>query len=336
MTADSAAPVRLAILGAGTIGAIHGLCSLEAPEAQVTAVWSRTPQRAQSLAERLGAVACASIAETVARPDVDAVMVCTPTFLHREHALAAMAAGKHVLCEKPLARTLDEARDLIDAAQVAGVDLHVLHVVRFFPEFRRLHDLVTDGAIGRPALVRMSRAASFPRGSGDWHNDLEASGGVVLDMGIHDLDWLLWTLGPASRVYARGLLGQARPFLDYGLITVRLANGAMAHIESSWAEVEGFCVHGEISGDGGMLSYDSRDSTALQVTHREVNVIAPPGVNVPTAHTAESPYVSQLRHICLCIRGEQDPAVPAEQAVEALRLALAALESMATGEVVTL
>jgi UDP-N-acetylglucosamine 3-dehydrogenase len=336
MTADSAAPVRLAILGAGTIGAIHGLCSLEAPEAQVTAVWSRTPQRAQSLAERLGAVACASIAEAVARPDVDAVMVCTPTFLHREHALEAMAAGKHILCEKPLARTLADAHELVNAARAAGVGLYVLHVVRFFPEFRRLHDLVAAGAIGRPALVRMSRAASFPRGSGDWHNDLEASGGVVLDMGIHDLDWLLWTLGPAIRVYARGLLGQARSFLDYGLLTVRLASGAMAHIESSWAEAEGFRVHGEISGDGGMLSYDSRDSTALQVIHRDASGVAPPGVNVPTAYTAESPYVSQLRHVCRCIRGEEEPLVPAEQAVEALRLALAALESMATGEVVTL
>jgi UDP-N-acetylglucosamine 3-dehydrogenase len=211
-------------------------------------------------------------------------------------------------------------------------------VVRFFPEFRRLHDLIAAGAIGQPALVRMSRSASFPRGSSDWHNDLQASGGVVLDMGIHDLDWLLWILGPAVRVYGCGLLNQARPFLDYGLLTIRMANGVMAHIESSWAEAEGFYVRGEISGDGGLLSYDSRDSTALQITHRVASGVIPasPGVNVPTTYTAESPYISQLRHVCRCVRGEEEPLIPAKQAVEALRLALAALESMATGEVVTL
>lgn len=328
-------PVRLAIIGAGTIGTIHGLCSLEAPEAVVTTVWSRSAEKATQLAQRLGAKVCGSVEEAVNSPDVDAALICTPTFLHEAHAMAAIRAGKHVICEKPLTRELSTAQGVIEAARQAGVQLHVAHVVRFFPEFRRLHDLVQQGAIGQPALVRMTRASSFPHGSGDWHNEITLSGGVVLDMGIHDLDWLLWTFGPVQRVYGRGLYQRDLPFLDYALLTLRLRSGVIAHVESSWAEPAGFRVHGEISGDKGMLTYDSLDSTALRVDLRQAPE-APPGVNVPTTYTAESPYVSQLRHFARCIRGEEVPIITPAEAYESLRLALASLEAIVSGQPVDL
>jgi len=326
MTEKVSKPVRLAIIGAGTIGTIHGLCSLQSPEAAVTAVWSRSAEKASQLAQRLGARACSSVEEAVNSPDVDAVLICTPTFTHEAHAMAAIRAGKHVICEKPLTRELDTAQAVIEAARAAGVQLHVAHVVRFFLEFRRLHDLVQQGAIGQPALVRMTRASSFPHGSGDWHNQIALSGGVVLDMGIHDLDWLLWTFGSVERVYGRGLYQRGAPFLDYALLTLRLRSGVIAHVECSWAEPAGFRVHGEVSGDKGMLTYDSLDSTALRVDLRHPPD-TPPGVNVPTTYTAESPYVTQLRHFARCVRGEEQPVITPEEAYESLRLALAALES---------
>ena len=335
MPSEKHQPVRLAILGAGTIGTIHGLCSLEAPEATVTAVWSHTHQRAQSLAQRLRCSAYASLEDAVASPNVDAVLVCTPTFLHEEHALQAIAAGKHVICEKPLARDLSSASRLIAAAQQARVLLLVAHVVRFFPDFCQLRAAVRSGAVGQPAVVRMSRASSFPHGSREWHNQSALSGGVVLDMGIHDLDWLLWTFGPASHIYAKGLYGRGLDCLDYALLTVRMANEVMAHIECSWAEPEGFRVHGEIAGDAGLLAYDSLNSTALSIDLRQPPT-TPPGVNVPTTFTAESPYVTQLRHFCRCIQGQEEPLIAPQEAYESLRLALATLESITTNRPVWL
>jgi len=335
MTPNLSEPVRLAILGAGTIGTIHGLASLDAPEAVVTSVWSRSFPKAQALANRLGARAFRSLEEAIEHPEVDAAVVCTPTFLHQRHAMVAIRARKAVICEKPLAGDLDAAESLIDAAGEARVPLLVAHVVRFFPEFRRLYDLVKGGVVGQVALVRMSRAASFPHGSDDWHNQLDLSGGVTLDMGIHDLDWLLWTLGPAERVYARGLYPQRRSFLDYALITLRLRLGAIAHVEASWAEAEGFRVHGEVSGDQGLLTYDSLNSDALRIELRDAPE-SPPGVNVPTSYTAESAYVSQLRHFARCIRGQDQPIIAPQEARESLRVALAALESMTTGQPVNL
>ena len=154
-------------------------------------------------------------------------------------------------------------------------------------------------------------------------------------MGIHDLDWLLWTFGPAEHVYARGLLARRIPFLDYALITVRFCNGVLAHVESSWAEAADFRVTGEVSGDGGLLTYDSAESTALNVELRQPPVL-PVGVIVPTSYTAESPYVSEQRHFARCVRGLEQPLITPEQAYDSLRLALSALDSVMSGQPVAL
>ena len=335
MTVSAREPLRLAILGAGTIGTIHGLCSLETPELTVSRVWSRTSARARALADRLGATACVGFEDAVSADDVDAVVVCTPTSAHHDHAVAALRAGKHVICEKPLARQAAHVEDMIGEARSAGRHLYPAHVVRFFPEFRRMHDLVQSGAIGTPALARLSRVASFPHGSGEWHADLMDSGGAVFDMGIHDVDWLLWTFGSVERVAARGLAPQQRPFLDYGLVTLRMRSGVIAHVEASWAETEGFRTSGELVGSKGLLTYDSAKSTAFRIALREPPDM-PPGVNVPTTYTAENPYVAQLEHLARAIRGEEEPVVTAEEGLAAVQVSLAALESMHTERTVTL
>jgi UDP-N-acetylglucosamine 3-dehydrogenase len=207
----------------------------------------------------------------------------------------------------------------------------VAHVVRFFPEFVALRRAVLDGAIGRPALVRMARLSGYPRGRDDWHVPFDQSGGVLLDMGIHDLDWLLWTFGPAERVYARALDPASRPpYVDYALTTLRLRSGAIAHVESSWAETGGFHTFGEVSGDAGLLTYDSAANPGLTLSLRQP--AAAPGVTIPTTYTTESPYVAQMRHFARCIRGEVEPIIAPEEAYEALRVALAALDAARSGQ----
>lgn len=330
MTPEPDSPVGLAVLGAGTIGTIHALASLETPAAQVRAVWSRTPSRADELAAHLGSPSYVELEAALAAPGVEAAVIATPTFLHEEYALAAARAGRHVICEKPLARELGAADAIIAACEEAGVRLLVAHVVRFFPDLAALHKAVVERRVGTPAVARISRAAPFPHGRDEWHSRLRVSGGAAFDMGIHDLDWLLWTFGPARRVYSRGLYLRDLPFLDYALTTVRHTSGVIAHVESSWAETGGFRVRAEVAGDGGLLAYDSHRSTPISVDlHEEPEV--PPGVAVPTTHTAVSPYVAQLEHLARCIRGVEAPLVTPEAAYEALRLGLAALESIETG-----
>jgi len=335
MGQEVALPVRLAILGAGAMGTVHGLASRDTPEAKVRAVWSRSRARARALAIRLGARVEEDVATAVSAPDVDAVLIATPTHLHAEAALAALAAGKHVLCEKPLARDLAAAESMCAAAERANRLLLVGHVVRFFPEFVRLREAVLTGEVGEAAVVRMARVASYPRSADDWRDHPEYSGGVVLDMGYHDLDWLLWTFGPAEEVYARGLYAQPRPLLDYALLTVRMACGVIAHVESSWAEREGFRVYGEVAGDGGLLTYDSAESTPYSEEIRDAMEEAP-GVRVPSACTVRSPYALQLAHWARVLAGREPPITPPADALAALRLGLAALEAMHSGQPVRL
>jgi predicted dehydrogenase len=116
---------------------------------------------------------------------------------------------------------------------------------------------------------------------------------------------------------------------------VRFRSGVLAHVETSWAEAEGFHVEGEVSGDGGLLTYNSDESTALRVDLRQPPLL-PPGVVVPTAYTAQSPYVLEQRHFARCIQGLEQPLVTPQQACDALHLALAALDSVSTGQPVAL
>ncbi len=332
---ETVLPVRLGVIGAGTIGTIHALASLETNAAQVVSVSSRSREHASALADRIGAQVTESPDALLDNPDIEAVIVATPTPTHERYALLAAEKGKHVICEKPLARDLAAAQRIVAAADRAGVMLLAAHVVRFFPEFVALHKAVMDGTVGNAAIVRMSRIATFPHGAGEWHNRPEMSGGVILDMALHDLDWLLWTLGSAERIYAKGLYGRGYPFLDYALLTIRFASGAIAHVESSWAETGGFRTHGEIAGDQGLLTYDSDEAAPFALALHEPEPAAP-GVEVPTAYTAVSPYVLQLERCARCIRGDAQPMTTPQQALATLRLSLAALESVETGQPITL
>jgi predicted dehydrogenase len=137
-------------------------------------------------------------------------------------------AGKHIICEKPLARTLDQGAAILDVVARAGVKLAVGHVVRYFPDYALAHDLVVRGEIGAPGVARATRGAGFPTVPGDWFSDVARSGGVALDLMIHDFDWLRWTFGLLERLYARGLTYAGHPRKDAAMVVARFRGGARA------------------------------------------------------------------------------------------------------------
>jgi len=324
-------PVRLAIVGAGHMGARHASCIRVTAEAQLTAVYSPNPDHASALASA-GAQVCTSMEDLVHRSDLDAVIIATPTASHAELALMALRAGKHVIVEKPLARTMAESMMLRQTAERAGVLLLTGHVARFTPALRVLHQQVLLGEVGTPAVIHMSRETASP--ALGWRRDLVASGGVILDLGIHEFDWLLWTIGPVERVYSRAVSRSGGDAHEYALTTLRFGSGAIAQVESSMVRSSGFRIAGEIAGDRGMVTYDSDLDQAL------LSDLESPGRamhdGLPTNYTERSPYVAQMEHWVRCILGREPPEVTPEQACDALKVALAALESAETGRVVTL
>lgn len=321
--------VRIGVIGAGFAGGTHARACLGIDGVTVAAIATDPVEHGRELAAECGARLEPSAAALCAAGDLDAVIVASPTYLHAKHAIAAAGAGKHVFCEKPIARTLEEGRAIVDACDRAGAQLAVGQVVRFFPEYRRVKELLDAGALGRPALATMTRG-TFPVGNArPWYLDAARSGRVVLDLMLHDLDTVRWWFGEPARVYGRMLGGHGG--LDYALATIRYTDGPIVHLESSWAEHSGFRTTFEVRGSAGLVTHDSRLSAPLQTQFPEGS--EGPAV-IPAPTLLETPYRRQLREFFRRIGAGQPPFVSGPEALRSLGLALAVLRSAETREVV--
>lgn len=321
--------LRIGILGAGFAGAMHAHSALGLDGVQVIAVAAATPEEAAPLANECGARIEASAEQLCAAWDIDLVVVATPTHLHAAHTIAAARARKHVFCEKPLARTLADAEAMVRACREAGVTLAVGHVVRYFPEYRRAKALLDAGTLGRPAIATLTRG-NFAVGSArGWYLDAAKSGGVVLDLMLHDLDTLRWWFGEPSRVYAKRFAGTAG--LEYALATIRYEDRPIVQVEASWAEHGGFRTGFELRGDRGMLVHDSRTASPIALQSPS-GPAGPAMMATPTLH--ETPYRAQLRDLCTRITRGDRPLVDGREGLRSLALGLAVIRSADTGEVV--
>ncbi len=320
--------MKILLVGAGTMGQVHAAAYRNMPDHEVTGVVDIDQDRARAIsADRIPTYA--SLGDGLAASDAEVVDICLPTFLHKDAALAAANARRHIICEKPIARTLGEAEAMQAAAARAGVRLFVAHVVRFFPEYDRVKQMMDTHALGRVGVVRLFRGGGFPRGWNDWYGDSALSGAVPVDLMVHDLDFLHWCFGPVARVYAKSALDGRHIFA-----TLRLAQGEIAQVEGSWAYPAGFWTRLEVAGEHGLVEYASDQHGA--VTIRRGPSSSAPGVAVPSSPLQDSPYFRELRHFLDCLETGADPRVSARDAIEALRVALAVQESLSTGTVVRL
>lgn len=324
---------KIALAGAGGLAGVHAENFASIQDCQIVAVYDPVREKAQALADRVGG----EVADDERRlyaDDVDIVAIATPTPFHADYCIKAAKAGKHIFCEKPMTRTLQQAEAVVEAVKAAGVTMMVGHVLRFFGEYATARRLVQEGAIGTVGMVRASRINTMPRGQGNWFANYEMSGGVILDMSIHDLDWLLWTFGPVDRVYAHSRY-DLMPEMDYALMSLRFKSGAIAHVEGSWADLGQFRTSFEIAGSGGLISHDSTANVTLTVQSRQ-EAAGAMAVQRPSSPWHKSPYLLEDEHFIECLKAGREPMVTVEDAFEAVRLALACCESAETGRVIRL
>ena len=327
---------RIGVVGLGSMGGLHSLQWMQMPNVELVGVADIRPDHAAEMAKKRGGCkSFGSLLEMLDGVELDAVDICVPTPWHKELTLQAAAAGKHVCCEKPMARSLADCQAMIDACENAGVRLFIAHVLRFFYEFKKGKELVASGAVGNPAIVRSSRGGSFPRAWNDWFANFEWSGGVILDTIIHDFDWLRWTFGDVERVYARGLLKAGLDHTDYGLVTMRFKSGVIGHTEGTWARYGAFSTHFDIAGDAGLITHNALKSMPVQIDLKATEG-GKAGVQVPSSPVPVSPYYLELEHFANCLEtGEEFSILPID-GYKAVEIALAALESIETGKPVTL
>ena len=321
--------MRVGLVGAGFMGGVHLNAYAGIPDVEVVGVADARVEAAVAGAEMTGARPYASYEDLVAAEDVEVVDVCLPTALHRDLALRAAGEGRHVILEKPIARTMEDAQQILGAFSEDGPRLFVGHVVRFFPEYVGIKQKIDAGDLGTVGVVRTSRRSPFLLGWNDWYADWRVSGGVLLDLVIHDFDYLRWTLGEVERVYARGMLGREYNRLDYVLATLRFESGAIAHVEGHWGYPGPFNYSIEVAGSDALLTVDSTEPASLQLIGGDPE-------ETPDLASGESPYAKELEHFIHCIATGKEPIVKAQDACEALRIGLAATESVLTGEPVTL
>lgn len=316
--------MKVGIIGCGVLGKFHAPCAKQAGFS-IVACADAVKSNAEALAADYSARALDSCEALCADPEVDVVAICTPTHVHAPYVIAAAKNGKHIFCEKPFCRTLEQCNEALDAVNKAGVKLFVGHVVRYFHEFCLIKQQIDEGKVGKAGFVRTFRGGQSPIGEGAWFRDFEKSGGVTLDCIIHDFDWLRYVFGDPDRVYAQNLRERIDEGIDYAMCTFRMKNGIIATVTGSWAHPSGFRVKVEVCGDNGMLTFDS--SEAPITTQLRGTGGAAPGVVLPASPVTESPYYLEWKDFYGWLQGKHEPRVTVDDAVWAVRMGLAALES---------
>lgn len=261
----------------------------------------------------------------------DLVDIVTPTNTHFSIAARALNAGKDVICEKPLALTSEDAAQLVAMAEAAGRHLFPAHVVRFFPAYAALREAVKDGQIGTPAIARFFRTGPFPAWA-PWFGEADRSGGVILDLMLHDLDFAQWLMGPVEEVYATVAVRDSNPPLQIGQVSLRHAGGAISLVRGTWgAPSLTFSSSFHVGGTDGTLAYDSAagESFAVMLPADDAENVAVPLAASPDG---TSPYTLEMESFLRVREGTASPVVTAADAVEAIALARAALESAASGQ----
>ena len=338
---DAGNPVRVALIGCGWAGARHAVAYDQAG-AEVRWAVDSSVSRAEAVAHGRGSRVSSDYRQALADPAVDAVDVCVPHNLHAPMVIEAARAGKHVLVEKPLAATLEEADEMIEAADRAGVVLMVAENVRFDPVYRRIRELLDDGAIGRPALVQMTRQAylraSFLADRPWFLNREAAAGGIMTSGGVHDFETMRMLIGEIRSVYA---LRARQRFLemegdDTSVAAITFRDGIVgtlveSFIMKSLATASGAEVHTlRIDGDLGSIAVDG-DRTIRLVSERADLQLG----GTPTQHDLRVPeadtFALEIAHFLECVRSSAEPITSGRSQRAPLAAVLAAYRSMETG-----
>jgi len=334
----AAEPLHVGVIGTGVMGRRHAEnISALYPRARLAAVADVSAEAARSVAEALGCDWYADPDELLARSDIQAVVVVTRADTHASLTIAAAGRGKDVLCEKPLALSVEDAQAAVEAVVRGGVRLQIGFMRRYDPPYREAYEAIGRGEIGKPVLfTAISRDAAPPPRS---YFSAPGAGDIFIDSGIHDLDLARWlmrdevaTVSATGALVACHDLADVQP-VDAGLVTLTYCEGAAGTVQVYRNAVYGYDIRTEVLGTEGALLIGDQRGHALQILRRD-----------EIAHTmplhwlerfAEA-YAIEMADWVERMSTDQPPAVTGEDGVRSVALAVAAQESCKSGSVVKL
>ena len=331
---------KVALLGAGFIADIH-LESYQrfVPDAEVVAVYARDADKAKAFANKHHIAAWYNNIDSLfEQAEFDVVDICLPNFLHASVTLKAAAAGKHIIIEKPLAVTLEEADQMIEACKSANVKLMYAEELCFAPKYERVRHIIKEGAVGDIYELKQSEKHSGPHS--DWFYDINLSGGgVLMDMGCHAFGWFFWILNNAKVKSVQASMatifhkGRTKGE-DNSVVIVEFENGVIGIAENSWAKQGGMDDRAEVYGTEGVIYADlfmGNSSLAYSKNgygYAMEKADSTAGWSFPIFEEAfNQGYPQELQYFIECVREDKEPLVNGELGRAVLEVIYAAYAS---------
>ena len=310
--------IKVGIIGMGGMGWYHAARYFQIPEAQLAAIADVRPERLDSknavvinIANKapvpdLSRIERFSSADSlIHEADVDVIDICLPSYLHSTFAIQALQAGRHVLCEKPMALTVEDAGAMIAASHAAGRKLMIAQVIRFWPEYLALKRALADKSYGQLLSLDMYRIGGRPSGWGwrNWFLDPAKSGGSMVDLHIHDVDFVNYLLGSPDWIAASSRSADPASACETIRALFQYHHGPQVSFTAGWSEVQlPFKAGYEAWFEKGFIRYDSNKTPVLAVYTDPERID-----EQPVAYEPGDAYLNEIQYFLDCVRDDREP-----------------------------
>jgi len=330
--------IGVGVVGLGRIGQLHAeIFNSKIPNAKLVAVSDVVENLVKSASEKFNVKGYLSYEEMLRDAEVDAVVICTPTFLHKDMIMLAAEYHKHILCEKPLTVTVKEAEEVLSKISNSNVILQVGYMRRFDYAYQEAKKKINAGDIGRPvAFIGIARDPAPPPG---WAADPKLSGGIFLDMLSHDFDMARWLMdSEIKRVYVEGgafIYEEIKEKGDLDVVTInfRFENGAVGFIHGSRKSAFGYDLRTEVLGTEGTvyIGYRQDPMFAIGVKHGLIYS----GIKWFFKRFYDA-YVEEDKHFIDCLINDKKPLITGEDGKKAVEIAEASWKSLKENKAINL
>lgn len=312
---------NIAIIGAGNIARSHVEAYKKMPDVRVKTIVDIDLVQAKTLAKAIGSSATSAIDEVLNNSEINAVDICLPSFLHMDTVIKLAEAKKNIICEKPIALSVEDAEKMFEVCESMGVMHCIAQVCRFMRPYEEIKKQIDNQEIGEIKLVRMTRAVQYPVQIGQtWYQDVKKSGGPFLDFIIHDLDFIIWSFGRPEIVTSYHVKEDNMQGIT---ILLQIPDGPFIRLEGIWTSTGYEELHQRLEMDGtkGSIIYDNRNQIPLIIekAEDETKLFSQDQLN-------EEPFYKELRHFVNCFLQRDIPIVRQNEVIETLGLAIEARE----------